>query len=560
MKPPTILFILSLWKIVHHVQAAAVFAHFMVYNSENFTLYDWEINIAEAQKAHLDAFALNLAYNFPTNNRSLENAFKAANTLHFKLLFSFDYVGNGAWPEGDVIAIINRYKDNPAYYQHKGKPFVSTFEGSANATDWSTIKKYADCFFVPGWSGLGAKEALAVAPGVPDGLFSWAAWPEGSDPINTYIDSTYMQWLKDAGDLPYMMPVSPWFYTNLPGYDKNWIWNGDNLWYDRWQQVLSLKPEFVEIISWNDYGESHYIGPLHDDAYATFEIGNASYNYAADYPHDGWRDFLPFIIELYKTGNSNIKSEGVTAWFRQAPGKACTNGGTMGNTETHGQKLIPPTDVLLDEVFYSALLHSSAAVDVVVDIGGVTQDGKWKNKPTGQTGLYHGSVPFDGNTGQVVVTVSRRGKAIAEMRGASISNSCLDDIQNWNAWVGSDFGKNLTKNATQTTTASHAKPTSSAVSAAPALLALARVPFTILFVALVATMVSASLTHAGHNTLSYSSTVDFSTFTYAGVPYSFGNGYYSTESDALTLPFTARDIATSADDSSWEIDWSFERQ
>lgn len=32
-----------------------------------------------------------------------------------------------------------------------------------------------------------------------------------------------------------MMPISPWFFTNLPGYDKNWLWRrGDMLWYDRW--------------------------------------------------------------------------------------------------------------------------------------------------------------------------------------------------------------------------------------------------------------------------------------------------------------------------------------
>lgn len=44
--------------------------------------------------------------------------------------------------------------------------------------------------------------------------------------------------------LPYMMPVSPWFYTNLPGFGgKNWVWRGDNLWYDRWSEILYNQPE-----------------------------------------------------------------------------------------------------------------------------------------------------------------------------------------------------------------------------------------------------------------------------------------------------------------------------
>lgn len=43
--------------------------------------------------------------------------------------------------------------------------------------------------------------------------------------------------------LPYMMPVSPWFYPNLPGYGKNWLWRGDDLWYDRWMEVIYNEPE-----------------------------------------------------------------------------------------------------------------------------------------------------------------------------------------------------------------------------------------------------------------------------------------------------------------------------
>lgn len=40
--------------------------------------------------------------------------------------------------------------------------------------------------------------------------------------MNTYSDASYMQFLAQAGKKTYMMPVSPWFYTNLPGFDKNW--------------------------------------------------------------------------------------------------------------------------------------------------------------------------------------------------------------------------------------------------------------------------------------------------------------------------------------------------
>lgn len=125
---------------------------------------------------------------------------------------------------------------------------------------------------------------MEQADGVADGLFSWATWPYGPADMDTYGDALYYQFL---GSKPYMMPVSPCF-SLICLADKNWLWRGDDLWYDRWQQVLYLAPEFVEIISWNDYGESHYIGlsydvynELADVSYVAFGpgYGDAPYNY-----------------------------------------------------------------------------------------------------------------------------------------------------------------------------------------------------------------------------------------------------------------------------------------
>ncbi|KAK9334371.1 hypothetical protein LIPSTDRAFT_115799 [Lipomyces starkeyi NRRL Y-11557] len=418
------------------VQAKAVFAHFMVGNAANYSTSDWENDITLAQQVHIDAFALNIAYNDPTNDNSLLNAFLAAGSLGFKLFLSFDYAGNGPWPEADVVALIISYGTNSAYYQYNGQPLVSTFEGPASASDWTTIKQETSgCFFIPDWSSLGAEAALE--PGVADGLFSWAAWPWGDQDMNTYTDASYLQFLNN---LPYMMPAAPWFFTNLPGYNKNWLWRGDDLWYDRWQQILFVQPEFVEIISWNDYGESHYIGPLNDNAFAAFSIGDGPYNYAANMPHDGWRLFLPYVIDTYKNSIASISQEGLVSWYRLSPATACATGGTTGNTASQLQIEFEPYDIVQDRVFYSALLASSATV--TVSIGGVVQTGTWENTPDGGIGIYHGSVPFNGNTGEVIVTIARSGTTVAQMIGESITTSCTNGITTWNAWVGSATASN----------------------------------------------------------------------------------------------------------------------
>ncbi len=68
----------------------------------------------------------------------------------------------------------------------------------------------------------------------------------------------------------YMMGVSPWFYTgtspalpheaaplriltaqcpDLAQWNKHWYCSSESLWYDRWQQVLEIMPDFVQIIT-----------------------------------------------------------------------------------------------------------------------------------------------------------------------------------------------------------------------------------------------------------------------------------------------------------------------
>ncbi|KAK1990526.1 hypothetical protein LX36DRAFT_592420 [Colletotrichum falcatum] len=419
-----------LW--VMKTNAAAVFAHFMITNSANYTSDDWIDDMSKAQEAHIDAFALNVAYGDPANEDSVAAAFQHVSSLGFHLFFSFDYAGNGPWPKADVTSLINTYAASPAYFRYNGKPLVSTFEGPDSAEDWLDIKPATGCFFIPDWSSLGARRAAQKAGGVADGLFNWAAWPWGDHDMDTYVDASYDMYL--GPNKPYMMPVSPWFYTNLPGYNKNWMWRGDDLWFDRWQQVQWWKPEFVQIISWNDYGESHSIGPNRDKSMEAFRIGKAPYNFVL--PHDGWRETLPFSIDMYKHNTTTIDSERLVTWYRPNPRMACNDGGTSGNTASQLQLEFRPWNVARDAVFFTALLAQSATIEVTV--GGVKQKASWSSEPEGGAGLYHGSALY-GSTGDVHVRVLRDGSVVAEVSGAPITEDCsqTSGYANWNAWVGS---------------------------------------------------------------------------------------------------------------------------
>ena len=167
----------------------------------------------------------------PTNNASLALAFKAAESLSFHLLFSFDYTTLGPWKVDDIVVLLRNYTSSPAYFRHEGNlPLVSTVEGAKNADDWVTIKKkVGGLFFVPDWASVDAEKAVKSAKGVADGLFNVQAWPNGTADMTTDIDRRYLAAL--GRDQVYMMGVSPWFYTNLLNFGgTNWLWKGDGLW------------------------------------------------------------------------------------------------------------------------------------------------------------------------------------------------------------------------------------------------------------------------------------------------------------------------------------------
>ncbi|KAL0939950.1 Mutanase Pc12g07500-like protein 1 [Colletotrichum truncatum] len=429
--------------------ATAVFAHFMVGNTPDFTVSDWTSNMNLAKDAHIDAFALNMAYDWHGNEKALELAFQAGAQSGFQLFFSFDYAGNGPWPQGVVQSYIQKYGKHSAYFQHNGQPLVSTFEGPENAQDWVAIKQSTGCFFVPDWSSLGAGPASTLAGGVADGLFNWAAWAYGKNNMTTYVDASYTEALKKAGNKPYMMPVSPWFYTNLPGYNKNWAWRGDNLWYDRWQHVWNVKPEWVQIISWNDYGESHYIGPLDDRQYEAFEIGKAPYNFVKDMPHDGWRTHLPFLIDTYKNRNPSVLKESVVMWHRRSPGKNCGDGGTTGNTASQLQIEYEPSQIFEDRIYVAALLASPATLQITdgEHLNELVKPNEWDYIPADGVGIYQTSVPMDSLVDRAEVNAElNRAVTFATAKSShTISSTCNAGLTNWNAVVSSGYSSQAAK-------------------------------------------------------------------------------------------------------------------
>jgi hypothetical protein len=251
-------------------------------------------------------------------------------------------------------------------------------------------------------------------------------------------------------------------------YSKNWVFPGDLLWYNRWNEILQLAPQFVEIETWNDYGESHYVGPLnskHQDDGGSKWVNDMSVPLLLLpaililifllRPHDGWLDMAKPYIAAYKAGassvNSYIQNEQIIYWYRPTMSSLncdATDTTLVGANNASGNYFMGRPDgstLLADAVFAVTLLKSAGTLTVTS--GGNTQT---FSAPAGAAAFQ---VPM--GLGRQSFALSRNGQnVLAGVSLRDISNVCpcgrhhvcyaIEDhltmispgIYNFNAFVG----------------------------------------------------------------------------------------------------------------------------
>ncbi|KAI1177069.1 glycoside hydrolase family 71 protein [Nemania sp. FL0916] len=383
-----------------------VFAHYLVGLTSGQTRDEWQLDVSQAKASGIEGFALNIGAADTYNDEQLQLAYDVASSNGFSVFLSFD-MGASQWSADGITSYINTYKGYGSQLKINGLPVVSTFEGPSQADIWPGVRSNTGgIFLIPDWASLGA-QGVGSKLSLIDGAFNWGAWPEANQQtMSTGNDVAYKSVLQGK---PYMMGVSPYFYTDLPQYGKNWYSSSDSLWFDRWKQVLDILPEYIEIITWNDYGESSYI-----NAPISHQIVSGAEGYVNGYDHTAFRFVLPYFISAYKAGNAGVSlpSEGALVWYRTTPATVCSDGGTVwgqggGASASGGTK---------DVVSVIALTNSQTTINVKIGSG----DSGTTASPTstvGKAAFYE--IPFNGRTGAVTVTLN--GKSTT---GPSISNSC----------------------------------------------------------------------------------------------------------------------------------------
>ncbi|KAJ7825822.1 glycosyl hydrolase family 71-domain-containing protein [Mycena olivaceomarginata] len=389
-----------------------MFCHFMIgIESDRTSSADYDADMIRAKSYGIDAFALNILI------------------THYSVLFiSYDFnwwnTGQGA----QIGSHLAQYAALPAQLFINNAAFVSSFAG--DGVDVNAMRSAAGraIMFVPNFHpGQGNF-------GLIDGALNWFPnngnnkAPSGGANISVAAgDSSYQAAL--AGK-PYLAPASAWFSTHYGpevSYSKNWVFPSDLLWYNRWNDLLKLGPNFIEIVTWNDYGESHYVGPL-----------------SSKHQDDGgskwaWLDMAKPFIAAYKAGatspNSFITQDQIIYWYRPTlAGINCDATDTTANTPANnasGNYFEGRPDgyqTMQDAIFVVTLLQSAG--QLTVTSGGHTQV---FNAPAGAASFQ---VPMF--VGQQSFALARNNvNVLAANSLKDVSTVCPCGLYNFNAYTGS---------------------------------------------------------------------------------------------------------------------------
>ena len=432
-----------------------VFAHYMLTNqdyqddsdpTQELKVKAYQREIQQAQAAGIDGFALNAGGWLRETYyiRYAAQMFEAALRLHsgFKLMFSADMCcGNGV---EDVEDMMRRFAGNPrykdVYFRYRHRFVLTTFAGDKlGPVGWQQIRHDVEngdhpsmqtfptllapasgapsnhplpLFLVPAffWGGeVPSREAVQHGfeawKDMLDGSFYWGIaglpQPEGS-PNLTRSSEAYANVLH-AGRKLYMAPVCLQFWGS--NANRYYEYSGAAGMRAMWMDAIRVThPEWIEIITWNDFIEGTYVSPIDDPNkypeanYLTSSgvpLGERNYFHT----HDAATALLPFFIKWFKTGKQPVvEKDAVYFFYRTQPESV------LAATPPVGQRYGPVRDV----IYITANLTAPAQLQVT--------SGHRTTLLNLEAGTADVEAPFEPGTPPTFL-LTRSGKQIASSHG-----------------------------------------------------------------------------------------------------------------------------------------------
>ena len=408
-----------------------VWAHHMVGNTYPYAESDWLSDIQAASSYGIDGFALNMGSDSWQPARIADAYAAAASSgTGFKLFLSLDMTSLSCSSSSDaveLVSMVKTYATNAGQAMHNGKVLVSTFAGSdctfgtGSSNGWQTAFVDAltsdgvNIFFVP---SLFSDISTFSSNSWMDGELNWnSGWPMSDSDLTTASDVSY---LSALGDKEYMPAISPFFYTHFgaDSWNKNWLYRSDDwLYCTRWEQIIAMREnvKMTEILTWNDYGESSYIGPI------AGALPAGSDAWVDGFDHEKINVLTKYYATAFKTGTyPTITDDTLILWSRPHPRDATATADSVGK---------PTGFDWTDDNLYAVVLAKSDAT-VTLTSGSSSES---FSVSAGLTKLKMASA-----VGSISAQMTRSGSVVASYSaGSAFSYTDSPTTYNYNYLVGS---------------------------------------------------------------------------------------------------------------------------
>jgi glucan endo-1,3-alpha-glucosidase len=300
-----------------------VFAHYMVcYATYGQSVDGYEREIQEAQAAGIDGFVLDMgAWNDPTlkyYDQRVELIYRAAEQLNtgFKLSFFVEFSN-----PTNIINLVETFAGRTNTLRYQGGIVLSAWGMNNVPTlgwvglDWTNtvLNPLRDAgypiFFIPHFWPPNARELPAYSDAqfllnqdgsFVQGLFLFGA--AGQPYQLAQCNSNYTAALHEAGKV-FMAGYTPhyWGSAQTSNGRRYYESDGGEGTILQWNSIIRNQPDWVNLVTWNDFNESTYCSPVVDPEQPQYGEGFLATPHR--YCHAGYLELARHYIAWYKSGH-----------------------------------------------------------------------------------------------------------------------------------------------------------------------------------------------------------------------------------------------------------------
>jgi glucan endo-1,3-alpha-glucosidase len=344
------------------------------------------------------------------------------------LFFSVDFEN-----PTNIVNMVESYANRPNTFRYKGRVVLSSYGHNDVPSmgwpgmDWTNAiigKLKQDgypVFFIPYFysdpvnelpNSANADQILTKYAGILDGLFLFD--PAGELDQTIASTANYAYSVSQAGKL-FMACFSPHYwgcnqYSAGRRYFETLGGEGIQL---QWEQLIANQPDWVELVTWNDFNESTYVSPVVNPGQYFSGILSPRRN-----THAGYLELSKYYISWYKNGfvAPAIDRDALFYFYRIAP---------LNLVITNDVPVTQMSPYESDLIYLTTMLKSPATL--VVTSGGV------QTNYAQDAGINSVRVPF--LPGPQTFEVWRGGSRLALVNGPPVTTN----LTNYNFFPTSGF-------------------------------------------------------------------------------------------------------------------------